>query len=127
MSFCVALVKFTWITGVVSLTFHSSAPIFVKSMDLPQPCWIPGEIFIFRVIIYILEVIFYIEVVFLLGVFDGFYLMFCSELQVQLQLLCKVISDINIGADASLSHEEMCWQKMKEYSNYHRFLIRYDT
>ncbi|XP_063913207.1 odorant receptor Or2-like [Zophobas morio] len=124
MALCVKFIKFLWISGVVSLTFHSSAPIFVKEMSLPHACWIPGDIFAFRVIIYTLEVIFYIEVVFLLGVFDGFYLLMCTELKIQLELLEKAVNAIEFRADEDLTNENKCWEKLKECSRYHKFLLR---
>ncbi|KAJ3656437.1 hypothetical protein Zmor_015516 [Zophobas morio] len=123
MALCVKFIKFLWISGVVSLTFHSSAPIFVKEMSLPHACWIPGDIFAFRVIIYTLEVIFYIEVVFLLGVFDGFYLLMCTELKIQLELLEKAVNAIEFRADEDLTNENKCWEKLKECSRYHKFLL----
>jgi hypothetical protein len=122
MAFCLSIIKLLLAGGAVSVVVHSTAPIYTGQY-LPHPCWIPGNNFIARVVLYGLEVIFYVELVFYMVVFDGFYLLMCSNLQIQFALLGKAVRSIRLGANATKAHEEVCWKKLKEFSQYHKFLL----
>jgi hypothetical protein len=123
MASCISLIKCLWSMGVFSITFHSAAPFFIESLVLPHSCWIPGDNFVIRIILHCMETIFYIETALLVGVFDQFYLLMCTELKIQFDLLSKTIRSINIGASFCEAHEEICWKKLKHCSKYHNFLL----
>ncbi|KAJ3632642.1 hypothetical protein MTP99_009636 [Tenebrio molitor] len=124
MDFSISIIKMFWGGGLVSTLVHLLTPYFDKTLLLPHPCWIPRNNFVLRVIIYALEGIFYTEVIFLIGVFDGFYLLMCSNLKIQFSLLSKAVHSVQLGTNPTKSHEEVCWKKLKEYSQYHKFLLR---
>ncbi|KAH0808349.1 hypothetical protein GEV33_014442 [Tenebrio molitor] len=75
------------------------------------------------VILYGLETIFYIETVFVIVVFDGFYLLMCCNLKIQFALLCEAVRLIQLGTNTTRAREEICWKKLKQYSQYHKFLL----
>jgi hypothetical protein len=124
MSFCVSIIKLFMVGGTLSVVVHFTAPFYVKEYLLPHPCWIPGNNFIARVILYGLETVFYVETFFIIVVFDGFYLLMCCKLKIQFVLLCKAVRSIQLGANTTRTHEEECWKKLKRYNQYHKFLLK---
>jgi hypothetical protein len=126
MATCVSLIKFIWGVGAFSIAVHSGAPIFVENLPLSHACWIPGDNFVIQVILHVLETVFYFETTLLVGVFDEFYLLICTELKIQFELLSKTIKSINIGTEFSRMHEDMCWRKLKRCSKYHMYSITQD-
>jgi hypothetical protein len=124
MDVSVSIIKMFWGSGFVSIAVHLVTPFFVQRMLLPHPCWIPGNNFVLRVILYTLEVIFDMESLFLVGVFDGFYLLMCMNLKIQFSLLSKAVHTIHIGTNPTKAHEEICWKKLKQYNRYHQFLLK---
>jgi hypothetical protein len=123
MDLCVSIIKIFWGGGFVSTLVHLTTPYLDKELLLPHSCWIPGNNFVMRVILYVLEGIFYVEMVFLAGVFDGFYLLMCSNLKIQFALLSRAVRCIEIGPKPTEDHEELCWKKLREYNRYHKFLL----
>jgi hypothetical protein len=124
MAFCVSIIKLFIVGGTVSCVTHFLIPFFVKGFLLPHACWIPGNNFVARVILYGLEAVFYAETVFIIVVFDGFYLLMCCNLEIQFALLCKAVRSIQFGPNATTAHEETCWKQLKQYSQYHKFLLK---
>jgi hypothetical protein len=123
MDLSVSMIKIFWGGGLVSLLVHVATPLFVNGLLLPHACWIPGNSFVMRVILYVLETVFFFEILFLIGVFDGFYLLMCMNLKIQFALLSKAVRSIQLGANPTRGREEVCWKKLKEYKLYHQFLL----
>ncbi|RZC32324.1 7tm 6 domain containing protein, partial [Asbolus verrucosus] len=123
MALCVSLFKFIWMSAAVSIIFRCCTPLFVPEYVLPDACYIPGESIYTVVIIFVLEVIFYLEMTFLFGVFDAFFVLMCVDLKVQFKLLNKTLRTINVGVDKEKNHEESCWRKLKKCFAHHRFLL----
>jgi hypothetical protein len=123
MASCVSLVKVLWSIGFFSIAVHSGAPIFVESMVLPHACWIPGNNFIIQVILHVMETIFFFETALLVGMFDEFYLLMCTELKIQFELLSTTVKSIKFGMVFSKDHEEICWRKLTQCTKYHNFLL----
>jgi hypothetical protein len=71
-----------------------------------------------------LENIFYMELLFPVGVFDGFYLLMCMNLKIQFALLSKAVHSMQLGTSPTRTHEEVCLQKLKQYIRYHQFLLK---
>jgi hypothetical protein len=124
MDISVSIIKMFWGGALASTLVHFTTPYFDKTMLLPQACWIPGNNFVGRVIIYALEGVFYVEVIFLIGVFDGFYLLMCMNLKIQFSLLAEAVHSVQLGTNPTKSHEEICWRKLREYCQYHKFLLK---
>ncbi|XP_063913227.1 uncharacterized protein LOC135129886 [Zophobas morio] len=120
MSLSLSIIKFLLVSEIFSISVHSAAPLFMEKLDLPHPCWIPGNNNKIRIVVYVLQVTFYVEVVFLLIVVIGFFLMMCTELKIQFELLCRMVSSINIEETG----EKLCWQQLKHCYKYHYFLLR---
>jgi hypothetical protein len=125
MDLSVLVVKMFWGSGLVSVLIHIATLIFVQGMLLPHPCWIPGNNSVMRVILYTLESVCYMESLFLVGVFDTFYLLMCMNLKIQFALLSsKAVHSIQLGTSPTRAHEEVCLQKLKQYNRYHQFLLK---
>jgi hypothetical protein len=124
MDLCVSIIKLFIIGGVITASIYWTAPFYIKNYSLPHACWIPGNNFVATVILYILESIFYIEVVVIIVAFDGFYLLMCFNLKIQFILLCKAVNSIQLGVNATKADEEVCWVKLKQYNHYHKFLLK---
>jgi hypothetical protein len=124
MDLCVSIIKLFIIGGVITASIYWTAPFYIKNYSLPHACWIPGNNFVATIILYILESIFYIEVVVIIVAFDGFYLLMCFNLKIQFILLCKAVKSIQLGVNATKADEEVCWMKLKQYNHYHKFLLK---
>ncbi|RZC33373.1 7tm 6 domain containing protein [Asbolus verrucosus] len=120
MGFCVSLIKFIWISTTICVVFRCYTPFFVEEYLVPEACYIPGNSIYSIAIIFGLEVTFYIEETFLFSVFDGFFLLMCVDLKIQFRLLNKTLRTI----DFEKCHEEVCWVKLVECFEHHRFLLR---
>jgi hypothetical protein len=116
-------IKLFLIGGAVSSVVHFTAPFYIEEYSLPHACWIPGNSFAARISLYTLETIFYIEIVVIVVAFDGFYLLMCSNLKIQFALLCKAVRSIQLGTNNNKVHEEVCWKNLKEFCEYHVFLL----
>ncbi|XP_008199314.2 uncharacterized protein LOC103314628 [Tribolium castaneum] len=119
MDLCQMLINFIMIGTTISIVVHCSLPLFLKDLLLPQSSWIPGNSSIARIVLYIMEIIVYIECLILMEMFDGLYLLMTVNLKVQFMLLRKAIESINVEKE----DDEKCWQKMKDYCKYHKFLL----
>jgi hypothetical protein len=124
MNLSVSIIRMFWGGGFVSVLIHLATPFFDKELLLPHPCWIPGNNFVMRVILYAFEIVFYLEALFLVGVFDGFYLLMCMNLKIQFSLLSKAVHTIQLGTNPTKAHEEICWTRLKACSQYHKFLLK---
>jgi hypothetical protein len=124
MNLSVSIIIMFWGGGFVSVLIHLATPFFDKELLLPHPCWIPGNNFVMRVILYAFEIVFYLEALFLVGVFDGFYLLMCMNLKIQFSLLSKAVHTIQLGTNPTKAHEEICWTRLKACSQYHKFLLK---
>ena len=120
MSSAGSTIKLFMIIGYISVCVHSVAPLFVEKLDLPHACWIPRNNDLIRKIIYIFEVITYNEIIILIVFFNGFYLLMCTELKIQFQILCKKIHSMRIDKHG----EQLCWQEIKSCSSYHNLLLQ---
>ncbi|EFA04733.1 uncharacterized protein LOC103314627 [Tribolium castaneum] len=120
MEFCVMVIKFLIASTTGSIIFHSIiSPIIEGKIVLPQPCWVPNNDPVANDIIFALENIFYMEGTNYLVVFDGLYLLMTANLKTQMILLRKAVASINFRED-----EKTTWAKLKEYCEYHKFLLR---
>jgi hypothetical protein len=124
MAFSLSIIKLFVAGGIISVSIHLIAPYYIEQYLLPHACWIPGNSFIARIILYGLETIFYFEEIVIIVVFDGFYLLMCNNLKIQFALLCKAVRSIQLGANTTKANEEICWRKLKQYSQYHKFLLK---
>jgi hypothetical protein len=61
MNLSVSIIIMFWGGGFVSVLIHLATPFFDKELLLPHPCWIPGNNFVMRVILYAFEIVFYLE------------------------------------------------------------------
>lgn len=120
MDLCTMLINFIMIGTTISIIVHCSLPLVLKDLLLPQACWIPGNDPIARVILYVMEITVYIECLILMEMFDGLYLLMTVNLRVQFWLLRKAVESINVEKE----NDEECWQKMKTFCKYHKFLLR---
>ncbi|RZC39274.1 hypothetical protein BDFB_004152, partial [Asbolus verrucosus] len=118
MGFCVFLIKSLLIGCCTAITIHVFTPIFVEGYVLPDACFIPGDNNFFIIIIYSLEVLFYVETFFMVGIFDGFFLLMCTDLKIQFKILKKTVRSIRIE-----KNEDKYWIKLKTCCNYHNFLL----
>jgi hypothetical protein len=123
MALSLSAIKLFLIGGAVSSVVHFTAPFYIEEYSLPHACWIPGNSFAARISLYTLETIFYIEIVVIVVAFDGFYLLMCSNLKIQFALLCKAVRSIQLGTNNNKVHEEVCWKNLKEFCEYHVFLL----
>ncbi|XP_044267779.1 uncharacterized protein LOC123013370 [Tribolium madens] len=119
MQFCESLIKLIVISGCISATVHSISPLFVKDLELPQACWIPGKNPIAKNIIYVLESVIHVECLNYVAVFDGLYLLTTANLKVQFVLLQKAIECITLKN----GEEKTSWTQLKQCSQYHRYLL----
>nr|XP_015835517.1 PREDICTED: uncharacterized protein LOC107397935 [Tribolium castaneum] len=119
MKTCVSVLKFIVINGSMSVTLHSISPLLVKSLVLPQSCWIPGNNPVAKNVIHIFLVIMYVECLNYLVVFDGLYLLTATNLKAQFILLQKAADSIKL----TRGEEELSWMKLKKFSQYHAFIL----
>jgi hypothetical protein len=124
MDLTFSIIKVLAVSATGSVLLHCATPYFDTTLLLPQACWIPGNYFFMRVILYVLECVFYSETVFLIAAFDGFYLLMCINLKIQFGLLYAAVRSIKLGENATKDHEESCWKILKEYSQYHTLLLK---
>lgn len=124
MAFCYSFIKFLLVGCVFALVSHVIAPFLVEKYLLPHPCWIPGNNFTMRVVLYVVETVLFMEAVLMITIFDAFYLLMCTSLKIQFRNLIEAVDSIKIGNNPSKDHEKICWEKLKECSNYHKFLLR---
>ncbi|RZC35053.1 7tm 6 domain containing protein, partial [Asbolus verrucosus] len=123
MAFCVSLIKFMWVSTTISAIFRSYTPFYVEEYVVPEACYIPGNSIYSVVIIFVLIVIFYAESIFMFGVFDAFFMLMCVDLKIQFKLLNKTLGTINIKVDMDKDQEQICWRKLIECFEHHRFLL----
>ncbi|XP_044268810.1 uncharacterized protein LOC123013990 [Tribolium madens] len=119
MEICVSILKFLLMNASISVGLHSISPFFVKSLQLPQSCWIPENNPIARDVIYLFLVILYVECINYVVVFDGFYLLIATNIRTQFVLLQKAADSIKLKS----GEEEIIWAKLKKYSQYHSFIL----
>ncbi|RZB84938.1 hypothetical protein BDFB_006242, partial [Asbolus verrucosus] len=128
MAFGVSLIKAVIIGSCIAVLFHAWTPFFIKEDILPDPCFIPGNSIYSIVILYTLEILFYAEVTFLVGVFDAFFLLMCTDLKIQFILLNKTVRSITIQESVTgNSDENICWKKLLECWKHYDLLIRYNV
>ncbi|RZC41244.1 7tm 6 domain containing protein, partial [Asbolus verrucosus] len=123
MKFRITVIKFFWTVAFFTSFMFVLTPLFVKDVLLPHTCWIPGNNGILRIVIYNLEIIYYVELTLLIGVFDGIFLFTCLEIQIQFELLKRSIQSINFGLDSGEEYEKFCLVKLKTCSIHHNFLL----
>ncbi|XP_068902921.1 odorant receptor 43a-like [Tenebrio molitor] len=123
MNFCFSFIQLLLVSCTFSLVSHAVAPLFVEKYLLPHPCWIPGNNFTMRVVLYVVETVLFMETIFMLAIFDAFYLLMCTSLKIQFKLLRKAVETIKIGTNPSEDHENSCWMKLKECTIHHKFLL----
>ncbi|KAH0821598.1 hypothetical protein GEV33_001193 [Tenebrio molitor] len=70
-----------------------------------------------------METIFFFETALLVGMFDEFYLLMCTELKIQFELLSTTVKSIKFGTVFTKDHEEICWRKLTQCTKYHNFLL----
>nr|XP_015835255.1 PREDICTED: uncharacterized protein LOC107397893 isoform X2 [Tribolium castaneum] len=120
MEFCFLLLKCFIISGIASIIVRCFSPLFMKELLLPQDCWIPGNQPVAKKIIYVLQIIFYIESMTYTPLFDGLYIIMTGNLKSQLILLQKAIESI----DLKRQDDETSWRRVKECCQHHKFLLR---
>ncbi|XP_064212725.1 uncharacterized protein LOC107397893 [Tribolium castaneum] len=119
MEFCFLLLKCFIISGIASIIVRCFSPLFMKELLLPQDCWIPGNQPVAKKIIYVLQIIFYIESMTYTPLFDGLYIIMTGNLKSQLILLQKAIESI----DLKRQDDETSWRRVKECCQHHKFLL----
>nr|XP_015836874.1 PREDICTED: uncharacterized protein LOC103314856 isoform X2 [Tribolium castaneum] len=121
MQFSVSLIKKMWYASVWSLVFHFCTPFFVTNAVLPDACWIPVDSKCLVIFLYALEMVFYIEVIFLLGSFDAFFLCMCTELKIQFNLLNRTLDKLQTNPETT---DEMWLKTLKKCSRHHCFILK---
>ncbi|RZC34026.1 uncharacterized protein BDFB_010714, partial [Asbolus verrucosus] len=116
---CVSLIKFMWIGGVMSVASRCYALHFVEGYLLPDTCYIPGNSIYSVVILFALELIFYTEAIFMVGVFDAFFLLMCVDLKIQFTLLNKALRTMKFGGIVNKKQEEIRWNQLKKCFEHH--------
>lgn len=124
MNFSVSLIKNLWFASTFSLIFHFCTPFFVENAVLPDACWIPNNNQTLTVLIYIFEMLFYVEVIFLLGVFDAFFLCMCTDLKIQFEILIETIRVIKVQIDKKTIKDKKVLKKFKICFKHHCFVLK---
>nr|XP_015835232.1 PREDICTED: uncharacterized protein LOC107397890 isoform X2 [Tribolium castaneum] len=119
MKFCVFLIKCFLTSGIASIVVRSISPLFVKDILLPQECWIPGNNPVALKVIYVLEILFYLESTTYFPLFDGLYLIMTGNLKSQLILLQKAVESVDLVRD----DDEISWRKLKKCCQHHKLLL----
>lgn len=120
MQLCVYLIKIFLLCGISSIVTRCVSPIFVKDILLPQDCWIPENSHFAKNVIYIFEIIFYIESITYFPLFDGLYIVITGNIKSQFILLQKALESLNLKEEK----EEISWAKLKNITEHHKLVLR---
>ncbi|KAJ3645161.1 hypothetical protein Zmor_022842 [Zophobas morio] len=103
--------KLFWLMCCTAVTLLIVTPIFTEEKSLPSSCWMPTDNKLFFTVVYILQSIFFIELILISPPTDGFFLFICTDLEIQLQVLSKTLQNVHIG-----SNQEKSFQKLKQFT-----------
>jgi hypothetical protein len=112
---------FRWV-GLGAVSVICLAPLLVQDGSLPNDCWVPSGNKCIYVFVYLMEVVFFIELALMSVAIDGFFLFLCTDVEAQLVLITETLKSVRIAADNSKQDE--CFEALKTCSVHHGFLLK---
>lgn len=120
MKICSYIVRIVVSGGFVTIVLFCLTTIVDKSKKVPLICWTPEDDGLWTYLIYCIEVLVLLEILYMLLTLDCFYLLICTDFRIQLILLRKAISSIHFTDN---NHENVL-QNFINCTLHHKFLLK---
>ncbi|XP_063904937.1 odorant receptor 98a-like [Zophobas morio] len=113
--------KYDLISTEMGLSFERQMIIlFDRSKVVPLMCWTPEDNKLLTAVIYIMQVLIMLEIMWALLSLDSFYLLMCTDLRIQFLLLQKTIQSVKLGEGSDTKG----LVKIIDCTKHHKFLLR---
>lgn len=119
MIICTRIIKIVVSGGVVTVILFCLTTIFDENKVVPLICWTPDDKLLTG-LIYAIEVLVMLEIMYVLLSLDNFYLLICTDLRIQFILLQDMIKTVKFGEGSN----QKALTKIIRCTQHHEFLLR---
>ncbi|XP_068907035.1 odorant receptor 43a-like [Tenebrio molitor] len=119
MIICTRIIKIVVSGGVVTVILFCLTTIFDEKKVVPLICWTPDDKLLTG-LIYAIEVLVMLEIMYVLLSIDSFYLLICTDLRIQFILLQDMIKTVKFGEGSN----QKALTKIIQCTQHHEFLLR---
>ena len=120
MIICTRIIKVVVSGGVFTVILFCLTTVFDRSKVVPLMCWTPEDNKLLTAVIYIMQVLIMLEIMWALLSLDSFYLLMCTDLRIQFLLLQKTIQSVKLGEGSDTKG----LVKIIDCTKHHKFLLR---